>query len=230
MSIRTSWEYPKILEKVKSGEKLLDLGCCFGQDLRSLAADGAPTENLYGSDLEQRFLDLGYEMFRDKEKFKGTFYAADVFDANSQLRKDLKGKMGVIHCGSFLHLFNWSQQVEVVEAICDMLKDTPGTMVAGRQTGSMESGEYRTRLSDRTRFRHNKESFEKLWKEVGEKKGHQFKVETRWGGWGEVHGKPGEKQQMRHNWDNPDKSRWVIIIAFCFHFVCSSVAAVPGLM
>lgn len=30
--------YPEILQRVKDGQKLLDLGCCFGQDERRLVS------------------------------------------------------------------------------------------------------------------------------------------------------------------------------------------------
>lgn len=31
-------EYPEILERLKNGQKLLDLGCCFAQELRPLVS------------------------------------------------------------------------------------------------------------------------------------------------------------------------------------------------
>lgn len=37
--------YDEVLCRLKKGEKLLDLGCCFGQDIRKLVHDGAPSEN-----------------------------------------------------------------------------------------------------------------------------------------------------------------------------------------
>jgi hypothetical protein len=43
---------PAILERLVPGDQnFLDLGRCFGQDLRQLAADEAPPKHLYGSDL-----------------------------------------------------------------------------------------------------------------------------------------------------------------------------------
>lgn len=56
--------YPEVLERVKHGEKFLDLGCCFGQELRQLVADGAPSANTYGSDLWGGFFSVGYLAFQ----------------------------------------------------------------------------------------------------------------------------------------------------------------------
>ena len=37
--------YGEVLYRLKKGERLLDLGCCFGQDIRKLVHDGVPSEN-----------------------------------------------------------------------------------------------------------------------------------------------------------------------------------------
>ncbi|CZR57363.1 uncharacterized protein PAC_07252 [Phialocephala subalpina] len=52
-----------------SKQTLLDIGCCFGQDIRMYAFRGAPTQNLYGVDLYPEFLGLGYELFNDTDRF-----------------------------------------------------------------------------------------------------------------------------------------------------------------
>jgi hypothetical protein len=40
-AISLSPDYPAVLQRLKSGnENFLDLGCCFGQELRKVAADG----------------------------------------------------------------------------------------------------------------------------------------------------------------------------------------------
>lgn len=38
LSIISSPQYDEILSRVKSGEKFLDLGCCFGQEVRQLVS------------------------------------------------------------------------------------------------------------------------------------------------------------------------------------------------
>ena len=46
--------------------KFLDVGCALGTDLRKIALDGIPQENLFGLDIEKNFVQLGYNLFNDK--------------------------------------------------------------------------------------------------------------------------------------------------------------------
>lgn len=44
-------DYASIIERLKAGSTLLDIGCFLGQDLRRLVADGAPPDKLYAIDI-----------------------------------------------------------------------------------------------------------------------------------------------------------------------------------
>ena len=146
--------------------------------LRKVAADGAATEHLYGCDLRPEFFDLGYKLFRDKETLKSKFIAADIFHQSSDLTS-LYGNIDIIYAGSFLHLFDYAKQVEVCKQIVKLLKDKKGSMLMGRQVGNLEAGEKVHETSKRgTMFRHNEESFRKMWDEVGELTGTKWRVET----------------------------------------------------
>lgn len=68
---------------------MLDFGCCFGHDIRALVTDGAPAENLCGAEINATFLDLGFELFRDHESLKSSFYTANIFDENDKLREEI---------------------------------------------------------------------------------------------------------------------------------------------
>jgi len=101
--------YGKILARLNDSSapaRLLDVGRCFGQDLRRLVADGAPSENLAGLDLEPEFLELGYDLFADREFFKGQMIAGNIFDEfpDSPVAS-LKGTIDIAHAASFFHLF-----------------------------------------------------------------------------------------------------------------------------
>jgi SAM-dependent methyltransferase len=175
--------YPSLLSRLKSeNQAFLDLGCCFGQDLRALAAAGAPLQNLYATDLRRDFWELGYELFKDKETLKSRFIEGDVMADESTTEgglKELDGKINIVYAGSFLHLFDYAGQFKVCERIVRLLKPVKGSVVLGRQSGHVVAGERAHRTNYREKvFRHNEESFKKMWEEVGEKTGTRWKVEV----------------------------------------------------
>jgi hypothetical protein len=140
--------------------------------------DGAPSENTHGSDLEKEFTDIGYDLFLDGGTLKTTFINADIFDTLSDLSK-LDGQMDVVHAASFFHLFDWNQQLQIAKRVIALLKPRPGSIVVGRQTGTLKSGEAeRKSESDKPRFMHNAESFIKLWEEAGEETGTKWETEA----------------------------------------------------
>ena len=175
--------YPTVLARLRNSsppQTLLDLGCCFGQDIRRLVADGASGENLYGADLRLDFLELGYELFRDKGTLKAHFLEGDVFeeDAAAESGKELSkldGKIDIIYAASFLHLFAWEEQVRVGIRMVRLM--TEDSLVFGRQVGTTKPGVYARRTDkSRTRYSHDPDTFQKLWDVIGEKTGTKWKV------------------------------------------------------
>jgi len=61
------------LGQERKGATLLDVGCCFGNDVRKVAADGFPVEQIIASDLKREFWDLGHVLFRSRV-FSSTIY------------------------------------------------------------------------------------------------------------------------------------------------------------
>lgn len=170
--------YPAILSRLKNdGHTFLDLGCCFGSEIRQLTADGAPSENLYGTDLRSEFWELGYELFRDRETLMASFLVGDVFDASSELGK-LDGKVDIMHAASFFHLFTYEQQLEVGKRIVKLLRPVEGSLLLGRMLGDADPGLLRSNDGKTTLYRHNEESWAGLWREVGELTGTKFEVES----------------------------------------------------
>ncbi|KAI1131160.1 hypothetical protein F5Y10DRAFT_90858 [Nemania abortiva] len=168
---------------------LLDVGCCVGQVLRKLAFDGVDSSRLYGTDIEPRFIDIGYDLFRDRRKFRGSFVVGDLLrpdnptssssnssSPGSEALDALDGKMTLIHATSFFHLFTWGDQVRAAVRLVRFLRaDRADVMVFGRHVGTVaprwdgggKAG------SDKV-YLHNGESWQRLWDEVGERTG------TRW--------------------------------------------------
>ncbi|EIT81835.1 hypothetical protein AO1008_08037 [Aspergillus oryzae 100-8] len=153
--------YPEVIQRLRAGQTFLDLGCCFGQDIRKLVHDGAPSENIIGADTEGRFMDLGYELFRDKETLKARFYAASVFDED--FLSEWHGKIDVIYVGAFLHLFDIEKQALVVARLVELLRRRPGSIVFGRNLGAERGGAFRMKTLGWDVFRHSRETMRLLW-------------------------------------------------------------------
>lgn len=167
--------YPDVLKRLAAGQTLLDLGCCFGQDLRKLVFDGASSDNLLGVDLHAEFHDLGYELFRDKDTLKARFYSQSIFDG--EFLPEWHGKIDMIYMGTFLHLFSYDQQKIIISKVLKLLRDRKGSLVFGRHVGAEEGGSIRLNANWEL-FGHSEATIEKLWKEEGASKG-DWQVESR---------------------------------------------------
>jgi SAM-dependent methyltransferase len=191
-SITLSPHYPSLVKRLTTQNQIfLDLGCGFGQDIRALAVDGALSQNLYGSDLYQEFWELGYALFNDKDRLHSPFIQVDLLSADGGLPgglKELKGKVDVLYAGSLLHLFDYEEQVKVCELIIELLRPVKDSVVLGRQVGNVVAGETprRTTDPDKKMYRHNDESFKKMWKDLGEKMGTKWRVEAEMGDGGQM--------------------------------------------
>jgi hypothetical protein len=130
--------------------------------------------------LRRDFWEVGFELFRDRKRFWSHFLEADVLaDGANDGLKDLDGKMDVIYAGLFLHLFDYAGQRKVCERIVRLLKPVKDSVVLGRQVGYVVAGEkvHRTNYREKM-FRHNEESFRRMWEEVGDRTGTRWRVEV----------------------------------------------------
>ena len=149
-----------------------------GQDIRKLVHDGAPSENIYASDLKGQFWDIGYDMFLDKSSLKTSFIEADVLDENSGLQQ-LTGKLDIVHAASFFHLFDWDGQVAAAKNVVGLLNPASDSLILGRQAGRADAGEFTAQVEQtKSRFWHNPESWAKLWKQVGDETGTNWRVQA----------------------------------------------------
>lgn len=134
---------------------------------------------MYGSDLHGGFFPVGYELFKDTDRLKTTFIAADIFDDDSPLVK-LAGQMNIIYAGDVFHLFSLGQQEKAAERMIQLLTAKPGSLIIGRHSGGAVAGE-RARAGDtsgHTSFQHNTQSWRELWGRVGEATGSAWSVEA----------------------------------------------------
>ncbi|KAF8337271.1 hypothetical protein F5887DRAFT_984699 [Amanita rubescens] len=183
--------YPRVLELAKERKDaiLLDVGCCFGCDLRKAVADGWPVENVMGFELRQAFWDYGHELFRSTpETCPAAFIAGDIFDStvlpphapfyasNPPLdpRPDLKsltslgplqGHVSAICASSFFHLFDEAGQRDIAQKFASLISPLPGSTIFGANRGALVKG---TRLTSpnvvqRHVFCHSPDSWNELW-------------------------------------------------------------------
>lgn len=69
--------------------------------------------------------------------------------------------------------------MKVCKRIIETLRARKGSVVLGRQVGSVIAGEKVHRTNEaQSMFRHNEESFRKMWVEVGEATGSKWRVEV----------------------------------------------------
>lgn len=180
LTTSTHPDYPEVVSRLKSGQTFLDVGCCLGQDLRKLMYDGAPSSAaMSGVDIESAFFDLGFELFRDREKMHATFLAADLTKAYAPAVTPLLLKHDVISAQSLFHLFNLKDQKTVAKHLVSFTKPSPGSIIVGRQAGDSDPGEKRGLSQDAVVFLHNLQTFEQLWQDVGEATNSKWKVDAR---------------------------------------------------
>ena len=154
------------------------MGCCFAQDIRKLVYDGAPSENICGTDLEGGFIDLGYELFLDRQTLKSKFLATDALDPESTLNQWDWG-FDIIYCGFFFHFFEWADQLVAAERLIRLLKPKKDATIFGKQAGSSVADEKALDMKGAgILWRHNGDSFARMWKEAGERTNTKWEVKA----------------------------------------------------
>lgn len=178
LSLSRKPSYARILSRLNAGDRLLDVGCCLAQDLRKLTRDGAPSSSLYGLEMEPEFIRLGYEFFGDEESFQAKFVVADLMDRGNEEVKSLEGSFGVVQLGMVLHIWDFEAQTRACERVVEMLRGEQGVMVVGQSVGDVDGKEAPGR-GGKMIFKHNVQSFEKMWEEVGRRTGTKWVVRAR---------------------------------------------------
>ena len=100
--------HEKVLARLRLGATFCDAGCCFGQQFRFLAHQGIPSTQLCGFDLESDFIEFGYQLFRDRDRFRATFVSANVLASPTSSEgvglTELESKMDVVRVFLFARL------------------------------------------------------------------------------------------------------------------------------
>ncbi|KAF3761609.1 hypothetical protein M406DRAFT_342375 [Cryphonectria parasitica EP155] len=176
-----------------SHDVLLDLGCGLGQNIRQLASAGVPPARLCASDLRPELMELGFELFRDRDVLGGedeaaavTFVAGDVLDPDEAVLSRLDGRVSIVHAANLFHLFGWDAQARIGIRVARMLRgggaeeeEKKKAFVFGRQIGSLQPGAREVHESAaEEKYLHDQNSFQKLWDKVGKETGTRWRVEV----------------------------------------------------
>lgn len=167
--------YDSILKRVKNGGVLMDVGTFVGHDLRRLVYDGAPSDKLYGVDIVNHF-DVGYNLFRDRDRFKGKFIEADLLSTTSPDLLVLKGQVDIILVSQVLHQWNWDGQLKAAQALSTFTK--PGSWIVGNQIGNPEAQEIVLKAIPLPLYRHNVDSIERMFEALGEATGTRWETQA----------------------------------------------------
>ncbi|TFY61381.1 hypothetical protein EVG20_g7081 [Dentipellis fragilis] len=169
----------------------LDVGCCFGNDVRRAIWDGYPMHNVVTSDLHGEFWQLGHTLFNTtSERFTVPFVAGDIFDpahltavpplgasqAPPSPRPDihtltslnpLHGHVSAIFASSFFHLFSEAEQLELAKKLAGLLSPQAGSMIFGMHVGyptkATHKGPPGVPNKEYVLFTHSPESWTEMW-------------------------------------------------------------------
>lgn len=140
----------KILkESDKSKKKFLDLGCCFGQEVRQLILEGIPTNSITAADIHDGYWNVGREFFMDNlshlsTRLDGVTTIFDDFaqkyplpvDATNRIVDSLTNNFDAIICQMVFHVLTKEQTENLVRRMCSMIGK--GGVLIGSCVGSKE--------------------------------------------------------------------------------------------
>ncbi|HVP96295.1 class I SAM-dependent methyltransferase [Methanoregula sp.] len=75
----------------------LDYGCGTGDNIRQLLRDGFPRDHITGFDLSWESIDLGFDLYRDRDALRDLFVVQDTFPFG-------EGQFDTIYSGSVIHV------------------------------------------------------------------------------------------------------------------------------
>ncbi|KAF7342739.1 hypothetical protein MSAN_01989000 [Mycena sanguinolenta] len=181
-----AYEHVLNLGKTVPGAILVELGCCLGNDVRKIASDGFPSENIIASDLREGFWTVSHKLYPNPpKKFAGTFIPGDALDPeflglmpilkevpegatpnlpSLKSLNPLHGRVSAIHTGSFFHLFSEEKQLEIARKFAGLLSPRPGSMIFGCH-GTQPTKGFMRGSRDNQIFCHSPESWKEMWEE-----------------------------------------------------------------
>lgn len=178
----------------------MDVGSFLGHDMRRLNFDGAPSTNLYGVDIVSRW-DVGYDLFRDRDRFSAHFVEADILSEDPALLA-LRGRIDVVSIMYVFHQWDWEGQVAAAKKVCSFTR--AGSMVVGFQIGNVEAKDVLLEATQAPLWRHTPTSFPRLWDQLGAETGIKGKCQA-WVAYLGGHGMGPERPGVDGRWRPRDR-------------------------
>lgn len=148
---------------------ILEVGCAFGIDGRDLVlSQGVKPENYLGVDVSSTFIDLGFELFEDKEKMGNCFAVKNVGDEDfCTFVKSKLRKVDIVVATLVLHVIP-NQCEDFVSKVYQLLEPSQGIFIGETMGIDLPNEEpfYFERLGS-PRVCHTSVSLTKLLKAVG---------------------------------------------------------------
>ncbi|KAI0844402.1 hypothetical protein F5Y00DRAFT_266560 [Daldinia vernicosa] len=148
----------------------LDLGSCFGQDLRKLVYDGARASRIWASDIDPELINLGFKLFKDEHKLPRDHFPCpgDLLSNSPEDKlRALDDKVTILHLSHVFHCFSPEEQKVVINRCLRLLRKDTGqpVLVIGIQGGSAVPT---AGVRGCTKYIHSEQSWKDLWDEVRE--------------------------------------------------------------
>lgn len=162
--------FDRVLARLRAGDTFLDVGCGLGQEARYLAhLDDISSEQLYGLDLHQSLVDLGYELFRDYENLASVFTSGDLIARRTSPQGEplnlFEEACNVIYLGELLDKWDHDNQILAARRLVSFSK--PGSVIIGTNSASLLPGTYPKANGNGSIFRHDMDSFRRFWARIG---------------------------------------------------------------
>jgi len=122
--IRGHFYYGKALKRTGP---FLDYGCGTGDNIRQLLRDGFPRAQITGFDLTWESIDLGFDLYRDRDELKDLFVVQDTFPFRAE-------QFDTIYSGSVVHVI--ADDAELAEYLANAWRVVrPGGILFGSTLG-----------------------------------------------------------------------------------------------
>ena len=141
-----------------SNTNVLDIGCCFGADLRYILYCGCSKEQIFGVDINAQLIDLGFDFFSDRDSLKDRFIAMDVLakNGNTFIETALKMSKGkafdIIFLGNIFHLLTEDECKLLTQIVFKLIEPQKG-IIFGSCIGADINGIY-SRTGRANRYLH----------------------------------------------------------------------------